>query len=73
MLMDLWYVILAIAVSEFGSMVTSSWEDAKTGEIPPIAIKIDKNAIITIDFFNTQLFAISLINFTQKITREMKG
>ena len=28
MLTDLWYVILAIAVSELGSMVTSSWDDA---------------------------------------------
>ena len=54
MLMDLCYVILAMAVSEFGSMVTSSWDDAKTGEMPPIVIKIDKNAIITIDFINMQ-------------------
>ena len=43
-----------MAVSEFGSMDTSSWDDAKTGEMPPIVIKIDKNATITIDFINTQ-------------------
>ena len=55
MLMDLWYVILAIAVSELGSIVTSSCDDAKTGEIPPIAIKTDKIEIIIIDFFNTIL------------------
>ena len=53
MLMDRWYVILAIEVSEVGSIVTSSCDDAKTGDMPLIAIKIDKNAIITIDFFNT--------------------
>ena len=60
MLMDRWYVILAIAVSEFGSIVTSSCDEAKTGEIPLIAIKIDKNAIITIDFFNTEFYLLYL-------------
>jgi len=53
-------------------MVTSSWDDAKTGEMPPIVIIIDKNATITIDFINTGLLAVSLINFTQKSTRKMK-
>ena len=52
--------ILAIAVSEFGSIVTSNLDDAKTGEIPLIAIKTDKNAIITIDFFNTQFYLLYL-------------
>ena len=53
MLIDLWYTILAYAVSELGSIVTSSWDDAKTGDILLITMKKDKNAIIVIDFFNT--------------------
>ena len=53
MLIDLWYVNLAVAVSELGSIVTSSWDDAKTGDIPLIAMKKDKNAIIAVVFFNT--------------------
>ena len=60
MLMDRWYVILAIAVSDVGSIVTSSCDDAKTGDMPPIAIKIDKNAIITIDLFNTYFYLLYL-------------
>ena len=53
MVIDLWYTILAYAVSELGSIVTSSWDDAKTGDILLITMKKDKNAIIVIDFFNT--------------------
>ena len=60
MLMDLWYVILAIAVSEFGSMVTSNWDDAKTGEIPLTVIKIDKNAMIVIVPFCTSFHLLYL-------------
>ena len=60
MLMDLWYVILAIAVSELGSMVTSSWDDAKAGDIPLIATKIDKNAIITAVIFCTNFHLLYL-------------
>jgi len=57
MLIDLWYTILAYAVSELGSIVTSSCDDAKTGDIPLIAMKKDKNAIIVIVFLctNSQL------------------
>ena len=53
MLIDLWYVILAYAVSELGSIVTSSWDDAKTGDIPPTAMKKDENAITVIVFLGT--------------------
>ena len=57
MLIDLWYTILAYAVSELGSIVTSSCDDAKTGDIPLIAMKKDKNAITVIVFLctNSQL------------------
>ena len=60
MLTDLWYVILAIAVSELGSIVTSSWDDAKTGEMLPTAIKMDKNAIITTIFLCTNFHLLYL-------------
>jgi hypothetical protein len=54
MLIDLWYTILAYAVSELGSIVTSSCDDAKTGDIPPTAMKKDKNAITIIVFLSTK-------------------
>ncbi len=60
MLIDLWYVILAIAVSELGTIVTSSCDDAKTGDRPLITMKKDKNAIIVIDFFNTSFYSLYL-------------
>ena len=53
MLIDLWYTILAYAVSELGSIVTSSWDDAKIGDIPLTAMKKDKNAITVIVFLGT--------------------
>jgi hypothetical protein len=60
MLIDLWYVILANATFELGSMVTSSWDDAKAGDILPTAIKMDKNAIIIKCFFNTNFHLLYL-------------
>ena len=49
-----------MAVSEFGSMVTSSWDDAKAGEMPPIVIKIDKNAMIVTVLFCTSFHLLYL-------------
>ena len=49
-----------MAVSEFGSMVTSSWDDAKAGEMPPIVMKIDKNAMIVIVLFSTSFHLLYL-------------
>jgi len=54
MLIDLWYTILAYAVSELGSIVTSSCDDAKTGDRPLITMKKDKNAITVIVFLGTK-------------------
>ena len=61
-----------MAVSEFGSMVTSSWDDAKAGEMPPIVIKIDKNAMIDYSpFLHEFSLVVSLINFTQNTSIKM--